>query len=271
MYNTRGGLMHLVRKALSISLISWAASAYAGSHGIDASKCLETKVQVSEEIGNVFSRTISFRIDGFDPFVRRVSGTGIYKVESATPEQIVMSSSFLYDGNPVSAGETTVKNGGRTVCWKGDCSTSTDGSGVSINPLLWGEPKGKLHVGQSWEVAIAIPWELGPAGKETVRVVSIDPANDTVTLERQGEGEGDAVNEIKKLPLVKDKKTYTVTVTAGRAKWSGYATFRRGVILSDVLFVERPVTVTSEELGQSSGTERQYILLNSAPPNALHG
>jgi len=70
--------------------------------------------------------------------------------------------------------------------------------------------------------------------------------------------------------LVKDKKTYTVEVAAGRAKWDGYTMFRRGVILSDVLFVERPVTTTSKDLGQSSGMERQYILLNSAPPNSLH-
>ena len=170
-----------------------------------------------------------------------IDGTGIYKVETVTPEQIVMSSSFLYDGNPASSGETTVKNGGRTTCWKGDCSISTDASGVSINPLLWGAPTGKLHVGQTWEVAIGVPWELGPAGKQTVRVVSIDPSNDSITLEREGEGEGDALNEIKTLPLIKDKKTYTVQVKAARAKWSGYATFRRGVILSDVLFVERPV------------------------------
>jgi len=264
--------MNPFRKIIYISftaLAPLAATVYASGNSIDASKCLETKMQVSQEIGNVFSRTISFNVDGFDPFVRRVSGTGIYKVETVTPEQIVMSSSFLYDGNPASSGETTVKNGGRTTCWKGDCSISTDASGVSINPLLWGAPTGKLHVGQTWEVAIGVPWELGPAGKQTVRVVSIDPSNDSITLEREGEGEGDALNEIKTLPLIKDKKTYTVQVKAARAKWSGYATFRRGVILSDVLFVERPVTVTCQDLGQKSGTERQYILLNSAPSGSL--
>jgi hypothetical protein len=265
--------MHQLRKSIFIAISALAAltaTVHASSNSIDASKCLETKMQVSQEIGNVFSRTISFQINGFDPFVRRVSGTGIYKVENVTPDQIVMSPSFLYDGNPIDTGETTVKNGGRTICWKGDCSPATDASGVSINPLLWGEPKGKLHIGQSWVVAIAVPWELGPAGKQTVTVVSIDPSNDSITLEREGEGEGDAVKEIKKVSLVKDKKSYTVEVTAGRAKWCGYTTFRHGVILSDELYVERPVTVASEEFGQSRGTERQYILLNSAPPKSLH-
>lgn len=167
------------------TLFASVATAYASNKSIDASRCLETQMRVSQEIGNVFSQTISFQVNGFDPFVRRMSGTGIYKVEKVTPEQIVMSSSFLYDGNPVSRGETTVKDGGRATCWKGDCSTSTDASGVSINPLLWGAPKGKLHVGQTWEVAITVPWELGPVGKQTIKVISIDRSNDSITLERK--------------------------------------------------------------------------------------
>jgi hypothetical protein len=88
---------------LSVSLptfVALAATGYASDRSIDASKCLEAKMQVSQEIGNVFSRTISFQISGFDPFVRRVSGTGIYKVEKVTPDQIVTTASFLYDGSP---------------------------------------------------------------------------------------------------------------------------------------------------------------------------
>jgi hypothetical protein len=60
-----------------------------------------------------------------------------------------------------------------------------------------------------------------------------------------------------------------VDVSEGKAKWSGYTTFRRGVILSDVLLVERSMTITSAETGQSSGTERQYILLNEVPPDLM--
>jgi hypothetical protein len=264
--------MPRLRKTIFASIgvfAALAATANASGKSIDASKCLETKMEGSREIGNVFSRTISFKIEGFDPFVKRVSGTGIYKVKQATPQQIVMDSSFLYDGNPASTGETLIKDGGRMICWNGRCSAATDASGVSINPLLWGTPKGILHVGQSWEVEIADAWELGPAGKQVVKVISIDPANDTITLEREGAGDGDAVNEIKKLTLVKDKKSYSVEVVPGKVKWSGYTTFQRGVILSDVLVAERQVTVTSAEMGQSSGTERQYILLNATPPELL--
>jgi hypothetical protein len=264
--------VYTLRRTILISLATIAALAATGQatdKSIDASACLETKMQVSQEIGNVFSRTTSFQINGFDAYVKRVSGTGIYKVQQVTPQQIVMTASFLYDGHPASTGENIIKDGGRTLCWEGKCSAATDASGVSLNPLFWGVPKGKLHTGQSWNVEIAIPWELGPAGKQVVKVVSIDPANDTITLEREGEGEGDAVSEIKKLPLVKDQKTYAVDVTPGKAKWSGYTTFRHGVILSDVLLVERPVTIMSADLGQSSGTERQYILLNAVSPDLL--
>ena len=241
------------------------------SEKIEASKCLRTKVQPSQEIANTFSRTIAFHVTGFDDFVRRVSGTGHYKVLSVSPEQLVFDSSFLYDGTPVSQGETAIKDDGRTICWKGKCSPATDASGVSFNALLWGSPSGTLHVGQTWEVNIAAPWELGPAGKQLVRVLSIDPKNDTITLERTGTGDGDTVNEIKKLPLVKDKKNYTVDVSMGTAKWRGQTTFRNGIIVSDVLIVERPVTVNSKELGESTGTERQYILLNETPVGGASG
>lgn len=241
----------------------------AAQKNIDASRCLETRMEVDQKIGNVFSRTISFQVSGFDPLVSRVSGTGIYKVEQVTPQQIVTNATFLYDGNPASVGENVIKDGGRTLCWKEHCSTATDASGVSINPLFWGMPKGKLEVGQRWAVTISTPWELGPAGKQTVNVISIDPSNDSITLERSGEGEGDSINEIKVLHLIKDKKSYIVDVSPGRAKWSGYTTFRRGVTVSDVLLVERPVTVTSKELGKSNGIERQYILLNLTAPDLL--
>lgn len=255
--------------ALLTAILLGRASDAASKKSIDAARCLETKLQVSQEIGNVFSRTVAFQVNGFDPLVRRVSGTGIYKIVKITEGQIVTTSTFLYDGAPASTGETTIKDEGRTICWRGECSMATDASGVSINPLLWGTPNGKLHVGQTWDVTISVPWELGPPGKQIVRVISIDPWNDTITLERTGEGEGDSANEIKKLSLVKDKKAFPVEVSAGKAKWSGYTTFRHGVILSDSLLMERSVNVSSKELGQSSGTERQYILLNSTAPDLL--
>jgi len=261
--------MKISLRVIGVMSLALSLNAAAGEKGIDANQCLTTKVKVAEEIGNVFSRTISFRVDGYDEFVRRVSGTGTYKALEVTPEQIVFDSHFRYDGVPASSGKTTVKEDGRTVCWNEKCSTWTDASGVSFNPLFWGMPKGDLRVGQTWTVDIPVPWELGPAGKETIKVISIDPKNDSITLERSGEGEGAAENEIKKVPLVKDKKTYVVDVTAGKASWDGYTTFRRGIIMSDVLLMQRPIKVSSKETGESTGIERQYILLNAMPVGLL--
>lgn len=236
---------------------------------IETSKCLAIRVQAGQEFGNVFSRTIAFKVDGYDPFVRRVSGTGFYRVQDFNAEETRTMSTFLYDGNAASTGETAIKDGGRTVCWKGDCSVSTDASGPTINPLLWGFPKGQLHTGQTWTVDITVPWEVAPPGKQTVRVMAVDPLNDTVTLERSGSGAGDSINEFKKLSLVRDKKTYAVEVSFGEARWTGITTFRRGLILSDSLLVMRPVAVKSPEFGNSTGIERQYILLNASPPDLL--
>lgn len=261
--------MKTIRRTVSVLCFAVTLNAAASGKGIDADRCLTTRVQVSQEIGNIFSRTISVKVDGYDEFVQRVSGTGIYKTLEATPAQIVFDSTFRYDGRPPSTGKTTVKDGGRTVCWKDKCSPWTDASGVSFNPLFWGNPKGTLRPGQSWTVDIPVSWELGPAGRQTVRVVSIDTRNDSITLERTGEAEGDAENEIKKVPLVKDKKAYVVDVVPGKASWSGYTTFRRGVIVSDELLVQRPIKVSSKEIGEVSGVERQYILLNEAPPTLL--
>ena len=88
-------------------------------------------------------------------------------------------------------------------------------------------------------------------------------------IERSGEGEGAAENEIKKVTLTKDKKTYAVEVTQGKATWDGYTTFRRGIIMSDVLLMQRPITVSSPEIAESTGIERQYILLNATPAGLL--
>jgi hypothetical protein len=266
---SKSAFVPIVGLAAFATLAALAATGRADNKSIDASKCLETKVEPSQEIGNVFSRTISYQVEGFDALVKRVSGTGIYKVQKVTPEQMVMTATFLYDGRPAATGENIIKDGGRTICWNGKCSPATDASGVTINPFFWGAAKGKLHAGQSWEVEITVPWELGPAGKQVVRVVSVDPSNDTITLERKGEGEGDDVDQLKKLSLVKEKKTYSVDVSFGKTTWRGYTTFRRGVVLSDVLLVERSVKVSSTETGESSGSERQYVLLNAAPPESL--
>jgi hypothetical protein len=54
-------------------------------------------------------------------------------------------------------------------------------------------------------------------------------------------------------------------VLPGRSHWSGYTTFRAGIVVSDELLVERAVTLVSDKLGRVAGQEREYILLDAAP------
>ena len=91
--------------AISISLFALSASvlfASTASSAVEASRCLAIKVAPGQEIADIFSRDISFLIEGYDPYVRRVSGTGYYQVKQVTIQEIVTTSTFLYDGSPAS-------------------------------------------------------------------------------------------------------------------------------------------------------------------------
>ncbi|MEI7035175.1 hypothetical protein [Fulvimonas yonginensis] len=112
---------------------------------------------------------------------------------------------------------------------------------------------------------IAGPWELGPRGRQTVTVVALDPADARVTLEREGEGGGAYLGDRLAATLVRAGRSYAVRVQPGRSHWIGYTTFRAGVVLSDELLVERPVTLVSDELGRVPAHEREYILLAAMP------
>ncbi|HEY6305854.1 MAG TPA: hypothetical protein VI488_05255 [Candidatus Angelobacter sp.] len=228
---------------------------------------LEPKLQTGQALGNVFSRTISYRPEGtgIDELVRRASGTGIYVVTENSSSHLVMDGTFRYDGRPEYKGKTEMKDRGRTICYDGNCSPATDASGPLYNPLLWGEPKGTIRKGMSWNVAIAEPWELGPPGQQTVTVIDVDPAGHSVTLKREGSGDGYFADDKKQIQVSKDGKSYLVDVAPGRSHWVGYTRFREGVVISDELVVERPVTLTSKELGSLPALERQYILLNASP------
>jgi hypothetical protein len=229
---------------------------------------LQVHVQPGQKFSNIFSRAIAYKVEGVDDVVRRVSGTAEYTVRESSPARIALDGKFLYDGQPEAKGKTEIKDQGRISCWEGKCAVATDASGLLYNAGIWGSPPSSLRKGTSWEVAIAEPWELGPAGHETVTVVAVDAAGHSVTLQREGSGEGLFDNDAKQVRVTKDGKNYVADLSPGKAHWIGYATFREGIITSDELLVERPVTLASKELGNLAGTEREYILLNEMPTEA---
>ena len=226
---------------------------------------LQPRVQLGQKLGNIFSRTTAYKADNIDDTVRRISGTADYVVTESSPERIIVGGVFQYDGRPESKGKTEIKDHGRVLCWEGNCAAAVDASGLLYNPNLWGVPPGLLRKGTQWPVVITQPWELGPPGNETVTVISLDPADHTVTLQREGTGNGFFDNDARQLHLTRNGNTYIADVFPGASHWIGYATFREGLVISDELLVERPVILSSKELGTVKGTERQYILLNAMP------
>jgi hypothetical protein len=215
--------------------------------------------------GTMFSRATDVRVPGFDETVRRVSGTAVYAVTDVSSARPRLRIDYRYDGRPEGSGIVEFRDAGATNCFNGTCTPNTDASGLTYNPRLWGMPPATLRVGQRWTVDIAGPWELGPPGRQTVTVTAYDPISRTVTLQREGSGDGIWLGQPTTFALTRDGKTQTVRYQPGRTRWYGVTTFRNGIVLSDELMSERTVTVSLPDGTQVSGTERQYILLDATP------
>lgn len=214
---------------------------------------------------NVFSRAFSIRGAGFDEIVHRESGAATYTVIDTDPDQPVFQSTYRYDGSDPGAGRLQIRDGGRTHCAHGQCQVDAETSGLSFDPVLWGMPPPDPKPGMTWHVRITQPWELGPAGSETVTVASTDAENQVIMLDREGSGSGESDSEdLHTVTLTVGGKTADATIVPGASHWSGQTVFRRGIILSDVLLLERPVTLVSK-LGTFHATERAFTLLNAMP------
>lgn len=250
-----------------LALLSLPATGSAATPSTTAA-ALTPSLHAGDVFGNVFSRTIALQAPGFDDAVRRVSGTASYRVVDATATPPRLRIDYLYDGRPAGSGSVALPDEGATNCYDGKCAPNTDASGLAYNPLLWGRAPATLRVGQHWTVEIKSPWELGPAGRQTVTVVAFDPASHTVSLEREGSGNGPWLGDASQLTLTRGDRSYAVARQPGRAHWHGRTTFRDGIVLSDELISTRPVTLTSAQLGRIEGVERQYILLNATPGEA---
>jgi hypothetical protein len=226
---------------------------------------LNPQIEVGEHISNVFSIASSVKAAGFDEAVGRNSGSADYTLNKAPTDELTFDVRVVYDGTVVENAVNSYRNRGATSCWKGECRTYTDASGPIYNRLLWGTPPREIKLGTAWKVAIGEPWELGGVGEETVTVMHLDATDGTVELKREGTSLGPFANESARVTLVKDGKKYVFDVNPGRAHWSGFTTFRRGVVLSDELLVTRTDKLESEEIGEVDATKRRYILLNAAP------
>jgi hypothetical protein len=249
--------------AVALASVSFAGVAQADS----AAAYFRLQLRKGETYANVFSKAISIKGEGFKEIVSRISGSGTDTVVNPDPEAPVFNSSYRYD--VFAEGSTKgveVRDGGTTYCAQSRCVVDAESSGLSFNPLLWGTPPAELKPGQTWQIKISQPWELGPPGTETVRVVSLDPLNHVVMLDRWGSGSGESDSEdAHTAHITVGDKTDVAKIVPGPSHWSGQTVFRHGIILSDVILIERPVTLISK-LGTFHGMEREYTLLNAMPP-----
>ncbi|NML37230.1 hypothetical protein HHL17_08465 [Chitinophaga sp. G-6-1-13] len=228
------------------------------------SSCLSPHLSKGDTLANIYSRTIAMTGEGFAPLVFRISGSSAYKVTDGHPARPAFMETDLYDGRPENRSATVIGLDGNNI-WQDKPYANTSASGLMYNSLIWGQAPAQLHEGDTWKHTISVPWELGGPGTQTITVMALDNEHQTVTLKREGYSEGFYDNDAKQMDIAtNDGKKLRVTVKPGTSHWTGYTTFRQGIVISDALLVTRPVLLTSDEQ-HFSGQQRQYILLNAMP------
>jgi len=265
------GLSVLALVLVLPELSSAQSSAAATGDGDDASAYFGLRLSAGETFGNVFSKTVSHQGGGIDDDAHTIGGTERYEVVDPSPDRPSFRGSSRYDGRPGHVSLVEIRDTGQTTCsvTTGKCHAYLDDSGPVFDAFLWGKPSGKLAVGESWTVKLAVPWELGPAGTEIVTVLRVDPASHEVALKREGSGDGFFADEDKTLTLKKAGKDFTVDVVPGAAHWVGYTVFREGLTVSDELLETRSLTVSSDAFGQAVVSERQFTLLDQSPADLI--
>jgi hypothetical protein len=232
---------------------------------VSSSLFFTLQLRLGDEMGNIFSRTISYKGDSFPELALRVSGTGVYKVTNNDVENPVFEGWFHYDGRPASHyHHIKVTDRGSYVGYDTTPSLNTDASGLMYNSFIWGTPPATLKKGDTWSVDIRGPWELGGPGKQTITVMDIDEKNNTIRLKREGSGEGYFDNDYKQVTITRNGGPLKMALTPGAAHWVGFTSFKNGLVVSDELLVSRPVTLTAGDL-KYMAFQREYILLNDMP------
>lgn len=226
---------------------------------------LTPHLKIGQSYSNVFAIAHAVNAEGYDEYVRRNGGSADYTVTTASSDSWQFRGSYHYDGQPpVPIGE--LRDGGRTACNAGKCAPYDDGTGLLYNPTLWGTPPSRLVAGVSWSVRMDKPWELGgPHGVQTVTVVRVDAATSTATLMREGTSEGFFADESKQLKMAREGQTIALSLVPGVAHWRGYATFTKGVVISDELVVTRKDILRSNDGKEVKAVERRIMLLIASP------
>lgn len=253
----------------SKSLRLCAAAILVGMTGVtfaaadSANLYLTPAVHAGDRLDTIFSKAVAITGADFDPLVRRVSGTASDKIETVTPDAIREYESVIYDGYAAGADTVVIRDHGMTDCdTHGKCNTNDSTSAAMFDSLLWGPVPRRVAAGSSWSVQVKTPWEIGPAGKETVSVTRVDPRLGLITLLRTGSGTGLSSDDARRnvFTIVSHGHSLEVKLRPGAATWQGRATFVRGVTVADEITLTRSVELVSDDGRVFHGSERIYTI-----------
>lgn len=258
--------------AATLALFAGTVAADPVDRAATADVYLKPTLKVGERLVDVYSKSTSIRGEGFEAHVSRYSGISEYTITAVTSEAIVADETDLADGQsgPPSVSVKFLKDG-VTNCYLGKCVIDDQTSGLIFNSYVWGHAPTDVHAGSHWTVKVRKPWEIGPAGVEQVRVVSVDPVNGEITLVRHGSGEGPSSDELrlqkpgKPIELTaRNGNKLEVSLVPGKATWDGYTTVRKGVIVGDEIVVTQQVKLLAKDGRTFAGELRSYTLLDLA-------
>jgi hypothetical protein len=213
-------------------------------------------------------RTIVISAPGLDRSVVSPSGSeATFKIlPQSTANDLKMITSARIEGQfQVENAPYELRDRGDTECFQGKCYPEHSASALVAKASIWGLPGGALHAGDSWTVQVTHAWEFGPPGKQTVRVIAVNPQTGSVTLTRTGEGDGPREKASETTVVMKGGQSYTVAVKRGHTHWSGKATIEHGLIVSDECLSDAEVELSSAEFGKVTGRERMFMALMQHP------
>jgi hypothetical protein len=213
-------------------------------------------------------RTMVISAPGLDSSIVSSSGSeaSFTILPGSTPSDVKMTTSARIEGHfEIENAPYELRDGGDTECFQGKCYPERSASALVAKASIWGVPSRPLHAGMSWTVEISHPWEFGPAGKQMIRVISVNAKDGSVILTRDGDGDGPRDQATSTTVVKKGGQSYTVAVKRGHTHWSGRATIQHGLIVSDECLSDADVILSSAEFGEMKGRERMFMALVQHP------
>jgi hypothetical protein len=238
------------------------------SPGNGASPYFTLEPHPGETLYYIGFRTMVISAPGLDRSVVSPSGSeaSFRILPGSDSNDLKMTTSARIEGEfQVENAPYELRDHGDTECFQGKCSPERSASAMVAKASIWGLPGGPLHAGASWTVQITHAWEFGPAGEQTIRVISVDPEDGSVVLTRDGDGDGPRTQASDTTVVTKGGQSYTVSVKRGHTHWSGKATIRHGLIVSDECLSDAQVELSSPEFGKATGRERMFMAIMQHP------